>query len=153
MAVRIRLKRAGSRHRPFYKIIVADSRNPRDGAAIESLGYYNPLTHPETVEINEERYGHWISVGASASEPVETLLRRMKRRAAAVETPEELAEPILRAQVVEAEAKGGATETAAATAGAAPAGEAAGESSADESAKSGDATGGPEEANEESDKK
>ncbi len=88
MAVRIRLKRAGSRHRPFYKIIVVDSRSPRDGAAIESLGYYDPLKKPEELSIDEERYNHWVSVGASASEPVETLVARMKRRAAGLAVPE-----------------------------------------------------------------
>ena len=82
MSVKIRLKRAGSKHRPFYKIIVADSRGPRDGSTIEALGYYDPLKEPEDIRIDEERYSHWLSVGASASEPVETLLRRMKKRTA-----------------------------------------------------------------------
>lgn len=97
MSVRIRLKRAGSTHRPFYKIIVADSRSPRDGRAIEELGHYDPLKKPEVVKIDEERYKHWLSVGASASEPVETLVKRMQRRAAGIEIPGDepaLKEPI-----------------------------------------------------------
>jgi small subunit ribosomal protein S16 len=85
LSVRIRLKRAGSTHKPFYKIIVADSRGPRDGRAIEELGHYDPLKKPEVVKIDEERYKHWLSVGASASEPVETLVKRMQRRAAGIE--------------------------------------------------------------------
>jgi small subunit ribosomal protein S16 len=97
LSVRIRLKRAGSTHRPFYKIIVADSRSPRDGRAIEALGFYDPLKKPEVVQIDEERYNHWLSVGASASEPVETLFKRMKKRAAGIEIPgdeQALKEPI-----------------------------------------------------------
>lgn len=81
MAVRIRLKRAGSRHRPFYKIVVADSRNARDGRAIESLGHYDPVKKPEIIEVNEDRLNHWLSKGAGMSESVESLVRRMKKRA------------------------------------------------------------------------
>jgi len=112
VAVRIRLKRAGSRHRPFYKIIVTDSRSPRDGAAIESLGYYNPLTRPEEVRIDVERYDHWISMGASASEPVQSLLKKMKRRAAGEETPEERGKALLEEPIEEDESAGGAGEDA-----------------------------------------
>lgn len=123
MAVRIRLKRAGSRHKPFYKIIVTDSRRPRDGAAIESLGFYNPLSHPEKVEVNEERYDHWISVGARASEPVETLLRRLKRRAASGETPEESVKPLIETPIAEADsAEGQEIEPQGETDGDSPAG-------------------------------
>jgi small subunit ribosomal protein S16 len=103
LAVRIRLKRAGSRHRPFYKIIVADSRSARDGADIESLGYYDPLKHPEDIKVDEDRYNHWLSVGASASESVETLFRRLKRRAAGEPEPEP--EPVKLPATDEAEAK------------------------------------------------
>jgi small subunit ribosomal protein S16 len=81
LAVRIRLKRAGSTHRPFYKIVVADSRSPRDGRAIEALGHYDPVKKPEVIEVNEDRLGHWVSKGAIMSESVEALVRRMKKRA------------------------------------------------------------------------
>jgi small subunit ribosomal protein S16 len=93
LSVRIRLRRAGGRHRPFYKIIVSDSRGPRDGADIESLGYYDPLKHPENIRVDEDRYNHWLSVGASASESVVTLLRRLKKRAAGGDEPELVKEP------------------------------------------------------------
>jgi len=81
LAVRIRLKRAGSTHRPFYKIVVADSRSSRDGRVIEALGHYDPVKKPEVMEVNEDRLSHWLSKGASMSESVESLVRRMKRRA------------------------------------------------------------------------
>jgi small subunit ribosomal protein S16 len=115
LSVRIRLKRAGSTHKPFYKIIVADSRSPRDGRAIEALGYYDPLKKPEIVQIDEARYNHWLSVGASASEVVETLVKRMKKRAAGIEIPGDA--PELKETAAKAEAE--ATE-APATAEAAP---------------------------------
>jgi small subunit ribosomal protein S16 len=87
LSVRIRLKRAGSTHKPFYKVIVADSRSPRDGRAIEEIGFYDPLKKPEIVKIDDERYSHWLSVGASASEVVDTLFKRMKKREAGIEVP------------------------------------------------------------------
>lgn len=116
MGVRIRLKRAGSRHRPFYKIIVTDSRSARDGASIEALGFYNPLSKPETIEIDEDRYSHWLSVGASASEPVETLVRRKRRMAAGEPVADEGAEVIVEEPVAEEaeEVKGAAEAKAAA---------------------------------------
>lgn len=112
MAVRIRLKRAGSRHQPFYKIIVADSRSPRDGADIESLGYYDPLKRPEDIKVDEDRYKHWLSVGASASESVETLVRRLRRRAAGLEEPEPVKEAPSRTAAPEAPADGAQAEPA-----------------------------------------
>ena len=57
MAVRIRLKRVGAKKRPFYRIVVADSRSPRDGAFIEEIGYYNPTTNPITININNANQG------------------------------------------------------------------------------------------------
>jgi small subunit ribosomal protein S16 len=103
LAVRIRLKRAGSRHRPFYKIIVADSRSARDGADIESLGYYDPLKHPEDIKVDEDRYNYWLSVGASASESVETLFLRLKRRAAGEVEAGALKDPDASSAAVEAQ--------------------------------------------------
>jgi len=69
----IRLTRMGRKKRPFYRIVVTDSRKRRDGGWIESIGYYNPLTDPATVKIDEERYNYWLSVGAQPSERVKKL--------------------------------------------------------------------------------
>ncbi|SLM97565.1 SSU ribosomal protein S16p [Brachybacterium faecium] len=74
MAVKIRLKRMGSRKSPFYRVVVADSRSPRDGRYIETVGTFNPLTQPETVVINEESVLSWLSKGAQPSDTVRTLL-------------------------------------------------------------------------------
>ena len=95
MSVRIRLKRAGSRHRPFYRIVVADSRSARDGREIEALGHYNPVAKPEVIEIDEDRLSHWLSKGAGMSESVDALVRRRKRRLERGETfdAEEAGEP------------------------------------------------------------
>jgi len=113
VAVRIRLKRAGSRHRPFYRVIVTDSRNPRDGAEIESLGYYNPLADPEEIRIDERRYEHWIGTGASASDAVKALLKRLRRRAAGQEPAEATKEPAVESAAAEAEGAGGRMDDAA----------------------------------------
>ena len=74
MAVKIRLKRMGSRKSPFYRVVVADSRSPRDGRYIETVGTFNPLTQPETVVINEESVLSWLNKGAQPSDTVRTLL-------------------------------------------------------------------------------
>lgn len=74
--IKLRLRRMGAKKRPSYRIVAADSRSPRDGAFIESLGYYDPLTEPATVKVNEERVRHWLSVGAQPSDTVRDLLRR-----------------------------------------------------------------------------
>lgn len=73
MAVRIRLKRVGAKKRPFYRIVVADSRSPRDGAFIEEIGYYNPTTNPSTLSIKSERAKEWLQKGAQPSDTVKTL--------------------------------------------------------------------------------
>jgi small subunit ribosomal protein S16 len=128
LAVRIRLKRAGSRHRPFYKVVVTDSRNPRDGAAIELLGHYDPLADPEEFKVDEERLNHWLSKGASASEPVQAPLRRMKRKK---ERGEAGMEPLMKESVMgpeQADAKA-AEGAAGGSGGEEPAAEAPGEES------------------------
>jgi small subunit ribosomal protein S16 len=66
----------GAKKRPSYRIVAADSRSPRDGRIIESLGYYDPLTEPSTVKVNEDRVRHWLSVGAQPSDTVRDILRR-----------------------------------------------------------------------------
>jgi small subunit ribosomal protein S16 len=75
MAVRIRLRRLGAKKRPFYRVVVADQRSPRDGRFIEAIGKYHPLEDPSLIEIDEERALEWLSKGAQPSEPVQNLLR------------------------------------------------------------------------------
>ena len=73
MALRIRLARGGAKKRPFYRIVVADSRSPRDGRFIEKIGTYNPMVpkeHPDRIRIDEDRAKHWLSVGATPSDRV-----------------------------------------------------------------------------------
>ncbi|WP_283617983.1 30S ribosomal protein S16 [Ligilactobacillus hohenheimensis] len=76
MSVKIRLKRMGSKKRPFYRIVVADSRSPRDGRFIESVGTYNPLTEPETVTLEEDQIMSWLNNGAQPSATVKNILSR-----------------------------------------------------------------------------
>ncbi|MFC5541278.1 MAG: 30S ribosomal protein S16 [Bacilli bacterium] len=73
MAVKIRLKRMGAKKSPFYRIVVADSRSPRDGRSIETVGTYNPLTVPATVNIDEEKALKWLANGAKPSDTVRNL--------------------------------------------------------------------------------
>ena len=73
MAVKIRLKRMGAKKSPFYRIVVADSRSPRDGRSIETVGTYNPLTKPATVKIDEEKALKWLTNGAKPSDTVRNL--------------------------------------------------------------------------------
>ena len=75
MAVRIRLRRVGSKKNPIWRIVVADKRSPRDGRTIETIGQYNPQTEPSMIELDEERARHWLEHGAQPSETVATLLR------------------------------------------------------------------------------
>ncbi|MER1984734.1 MAG: 30S ribosomal protein S16 [Solibacillus sp.] len=73
MAVKIRLKRMGAKKTPFYRIVVADARSPRDGRQIETVGTYNPLTQPATIKIDEELALKWLSNGAKPSDTVRNL--------------------------------------------------------------------------------
>ena len=73
MAVKIRLKRMGAKKSPFYRIVVADARSPRDGRSIETVGTYNPLTVPATVQIDEEKALKWLADGAKPSDTVRNL--------------------------------------------------------------------------------
>ena len=76
MATKIRLKRIGRRNSPFYRIVVMDSRNRRDGAAIEELGWYNPIDLDDSFSLKEERILHWLKDGAQTTNAVHKLLRR-----------------------------------------------------------------------------
>lgn len=75
MAVKIRLKRMGAKKAPFYRVVVADSRYPRDGRFIEEIGTYNPLTNPSTVNIDTEKAQKWIKNGAQPTDIVKKLLK------------------------------------------------------------------------------
>lgn len=75
MAVKIRLRRMGAKKNPFYRVIVADSRSPRDGRFIEEIGYYNPLTEPKTVKIDNEKAINWLNNGAKPTDTVNRLFR------------------------------------------------------------------------------
>lgn len=74
MPVKIRLRRMGAKKRPFYRVVVADSRSPRDGRFIETVGHYNPLTNPPSAQVNAEKVRYWLSHGAQPTEAVRRIL-------------------------------------------------------------------------------
>jgi small subunit ribosomal protein S16 len=76
MSVKIRMKRMGSKKRPFYRIVVADSRSPRDGRFIQEVGYYNPLTEPIDLKLKEDDIMDWLQKGAQPSDTVRNLLSK-----------------------------------------------------------------------------
>ena len=76
MAVKIRLRRIGAKKAPFYRIVVADSRYPRDGRFIEEIGYYDPMTEPSVVKVDQEKAKKWISNGAQPTDTVKALLKK-----------------------------------------------------------------------------
>jgi small subunit ribosomal protein S16 len=73
MAVKIRLRRMGAKKAPFYRVVVADSRSPRDGRFIEEIGYYNPVSEPKTIKIDEKKAVQWIKNGAQPTDVVKRL--------------------------------------------------------------------------------
>ena len=73
MAVKIRLRRMGAKKAPFYRVVVADSRSPRDGRFIEEIGYYNPVVKPVEVKVNEEKATEWLKKGAQPTDVVKRL--------------------------------------------------------------------------------
>ena len=75
--VKIRLRRMGRRNRPFYRVVVADSRSPRDGKFIDIIGHYNPLTDPATISIDGEKALKWLSYGAQPTDTVRSLLGKL----------------------------------------------------------------------------
>ncbi len=75
MAVKIRLKRMGAKKNPFYRLVVADSRAPRNGRFIEEIGFYSPITEPTTIKINKERAQEWLGQGAKPTDTVDRLFR------------------------------------------------------------------------------
>jgi small subunit ribosomal protein S16 len=74
--VKLRLRRMGAKKRPSYRIVAADSRSPRDGAFIEVVGFYDPITDPATIKVDLERARHWLSVGAQPTETVASILKK-----------------------------------------------------------------------------
>jgi small subunit ribosomal protein S16 len=77
MATRIRLRRLGANKRPFYRVVVADQRSPRDGRFIENIGKYHPLDDPSVIDIDQDRALHWLRVGAQPSNQVRNLMRKV----------------------------------------------------------------------------
>ena len=74
--VKIRLRRMGAKKNPYYRIVVADSRAPRDGAFVEEIGYYNPLTDPAEIKVDNEKAQQWIKNGAQPTDTVRALLKK-----------------------------------------------------------------------------
>jgi small subunit ribosomal protein S16 len=83
MAVKIRLQRFGTKKKPYYRIVAADSRFPRDGRFLEQVGTYNPMVQLEAIVLVQDRFDYWMSVGAQPSDTVASLVRRLKRSASA----------------------------------------------------------------------
>ena len=75
MSVRVRLTRVGSKKNPIWRVVVSDQRSPRDGRFIETIGHYNPQTEPSTIVIDEERFQHWVALGAQPTNTVKQLVR------------------------------------------------------------------------------
>jgi small subunit ribosomal protein S16 len=140
MSVKIRLARGGAKKRPYYRVVVADTRSPRDGRFIEKVGAYNPMVpkdHPDRVKLDGERIKHWLSVGALPTDRVARILAANDLYASpAVPSQTKKDKPKAKAQerlALEADAKREAEEAAAAAA-AAPAEEAPVEAPAEEAA-------------------
>lgn len=77
MAVKIRLRRIGAKKKPIYRVVIADSRSPRDGRFIETVGHYNPLVNPPQISVDEERVQQWLKWGAQPTDTVKSLLSRI----------------------------------------------------------------------------
>lgn len=92
MAVKIRLRRMGAKKQPFYRIVVADSRSPRNGRFIEEIGYYNPLTEPKKVVVDAQKANQWIANGAKPTDTVDRLFRENSVYTAKAEVSEDLDE-------------------------------------------------------------
>ena len=112
--LRIRLRRTGKKKQPYYRVVVADQRAPRDGGFIEIIGHYNPRTNPSTVDLKEERVKHWLSVGAQPSETVHRVLHKAGLMEA--EPPKRATKPSRADREAEAAAANAAAEAEAAAA-------------------------------------
>ena len=100
--VRLRMTRLGAKKRPFYRIVAADSRSPRDGRYIEQLGHYDPMKNPYDLKLNLERVDYWLGVGAQPSETVASLIEKARNPELIVATPDRKAAPAEEAPVEEA---------------------------------------------------
>ncbi len=89
----IRLRRMGTKKRPFYRVVVTDSRTARDSRAVEVLGHYDPTTQPESFDIDRERLAHWVQAGARPSDTVRTLADRLARRPSEPATEQPAVQP------------------------------------------------------------
>ena len=105
--VKIRLRRTGAKKKPSYRVVVTDSRSPRDGRFIEIVGHYNPRTHPVTVNLREDRVLHWLSMGAQPTDTVRKLLENAGTfdRFARLKSGEELANLLAEAQATRSESQ------------------------------------------------
>ena len=125
MSTRIRLRRMGSNKRPFFRVVVADQRSPRDGRFIENIGKYHPLDDPSLIDIDQERALHWLRVGAQPSNQVRILMQRVgiweefvrERPSAAGAPPRERAPKEKLSKKAKEKAEPGETEPAAPPAG------------------------------------
>jgi small subunit ribosomal protein S16 len=88
MSVKIRLRRMGAKHQPSYRIVVADSRSPRDGRYIDQVGFYNPLTNPAIIDVNKEKAIDWLRRGAQPTDTVAKLFTKFDIDPAAVRKPD-----------------------------------------------------------------
>lgn len=140
MSLRIRLTRGGAKKRPFYHIVVADSRSPRDGRFIEKLGFYNPMVprdHPDRIRLNDERAKHWLGVGAQPSDRVARFFAQadlMEPRARPEQTKKPKPKAKAQERLKEQEEKRQAAEEEAKAAAEAPAEAPAGEAAAEDAA-------------------
>jgi small subunit ribosomal protein S16 len=155
MATRIRLRRMGSKGRPFYRVVVADQRSPRDGRFIENIGRYQPLNDPSLIEIDQERALHWLRVGAQPSNQVRNLMEKIgiwdtfvaeRPKAAAISGAPKPERPAKEKLSKKAQAK--AAEAAKAAAEPAPAPEAAAPQAVEEAAPEAVEEAAPEAASE-----
>lgn len=113
MAVKIRLARHGSKKRPYYRVVVADSRMPRDGRYIEEVGRYNPLTNPKTIDINLEKVDKWVGDGAQMSSTVLHLVDAVRSGETIVEKKSKLSKKAAAKVKAAAEAAAQASEASA----------------------------------------
>ena len=114
MATRIRLRRMGKKKQPYYRIVVADSRMPRDGRVVEELGTYSPVTKPGRVTVKEERIYHWLKEGAQPSDTVASLFRRigLLRKWAVMKAGQDASEIVIGTELKETVKPGGKAKRA-----------------------------------------
>lgn len=107
MALKIRLRQQGRANRPFYRVVVADSRSPRDGKYVESIGWYNPFEadQDKNLSLSAERVQHWLGLGAQLTESVEALIKKVAPHIVKEQTKKEVAHRLKAAQKRKARAK------------------------------------------------